>query len=260
MTADTPALRSIRRGNLREGAVEVLRAAILDGDLAPGSMHSAGSLAEKLGVSPTPVREAMLELARAGLVEVLPNRGFRVTVMEDRDLDEIAGLRMLLEVPVMRHVIERASDKELDRLVSTLAEIESAADRNDVASFLVADREFHLGLLELAGNRRLVEIVAGLRDQTRLVGLRSMAASGSLRASAPEHRMILDAVRARDTSEAERIMRDHLRHTRGVWAGRREDASDEESTAVASAPPATTTETGAVPSHAATASVNPLHP
>ena len=72
MHTERLALRSIRRKNLREEAVEVLRAAILGGELEPGSIHSAVSLAEELGVSPTPVREAMLELSRLGLVEVLP--------------------------------------------------------------------------------------------------------------------------------------------------------------------------------------------
>jgi DNA-binding GntR family transcriptional regulator len=216
------ALRPIRRKNLREEAIEVLRAAILGGELEPGSIHSAVSLAEQLNVSPTPVREAMLELARSGLVEVLPNRGFRVTVIDDQDLDEICELRILLEVPAMELVIERASDSELDKLEQPLAELEAAADRNDVPAFLLADREFHMSLLRLAGNQRMVEIIAGLRDQTRIVGLRSLAAAGALHASAGEHRPILEAVRARDVAKAERVMVIHLEHTRGSWAGRDE--------------------------------------
>src|ERR1700748_1061158 len=92
---DSPPLRSLRRRNLREEAVEVLRAASLGGDRARGSIRSAVSLAERLGVSPTPVREAMLELATMGLVEVLPNRGFRVTTVDDQDLDEICQLRLM---------------------------------------------------------------------------------------------------------------------------------------------------------------------
>jgi DNA-binding GntR family transcriptional regulator len=216
------ALRSIRRKNLREEAVEVLRAAILGGELEPGSIHSAVTLAEQLDVSPTPVREAMLELARSGLVEVLPNRGFRVTVVDDQDLDEICELRIMLEVPAMELVIERASDSGLEQLEQPLSELEAAADRNDVPAFLLADRDFHMGLLRLAGNQRMVEIVAGLRDQTRIVGLRSLAAADALQASAVEHRPILEAVRARDVAEAERVMVIHLEHTRGVWAGRDE--------------------------------------
>lgn len=219
MESSNLALRSIRRTNLREEAVEVLRAAILGGELAPGSIHSAVGLAERLGVSPTPVREAMIELTRSGLVEVLPNRGFRVTVIDDGDLDEVAELRMMIEVPAMRLVIERASDEELATLEEPLKALEAAADSNDVPAFLLADREFHLQLLTLTGNQRLVDIIGGLRDQTRLVGLHALAVAGVLQSSAAEHRPILEAVRKRDKKDAERRMIRHLEHTRGSWAG-----------------------------------------
>jgi DNA-binding GntR family transcriptional regulator len=219
------ALRSIKRRNLREEAVDALRAAILGGELEPGSIHSAVSLAEHLGVSPTPVREAMLELARSGLVEVLPNRGFRVTVIDDQDLDEICELRLMLEVPALKLIAERASDEELEALDQPLRGLEAAAKLGDVPAFLVADRDFHLRLLALARNHRLVEIIAGLRDQTRIVGLHSLAAAGTLEATAAEHRPILDALRARDTRAAQRLMAGHLEHTRGTWAGRAEPAA-----------------------------------
>jgi DNA-binding GntR family transcriptional regulator len=215
-------LRSIRRTNLREEAVAVLRAAILGGELAPGSIHSAVTLAERLGVSPTPVREAMLELVKSGLVEVLPNRGFRVTVIDDQDLDEIYALRVMLEVPALAAVIERASDAGLSGLETRLAELEAAAANSDVAAFLVADRAFHLELLALAGNHRLVRIVAELRDQARIVGLQSLAAAEALEATAAEHRPILEALHARDVSAAQRFMTIHLEHTRGAWAGHTE--------------------------------------
>jgi DNA-binding GntR family transcriptional regulator len=216
---------AIRRINLREAAVATLRAAILGGDLPPGSIHSAVAVAERLGVSPTPVREAMLELAKSGLVEVLPNRGFRVTVVDDHSLDEICELRMMLEVPALALVVERASDVALQGLEAPLAQLEQAAADRDVPGFLVADRSFHLDLLALAGNRRLIRIVAGLRDQTRIVGMRSLAEADALRASAAEHRPILEALRARDAGGAGRLMATHLEHTRGVWAGHRRGGS-----------------------------------
>jgi DNA-binding GntR family transcriptional regulator len=215
-------LRSLRRRNLREEATEVLRAAILGGDLEPGSIQSVVGLAEIMNVSPTPVREAMLELARVGLIEVLPNRGFRVTVVDDHDLDEIASLRKMLEVPAMRLIVEKATDDDLALLTQPLGVVEAAAEANDVPAFLLADREFHLGLLRLSASERLVAIVAGLRDQARIVGLHSLAVTGALRASAPEHRQIFEAVRARDGDQAERLMSAHLEHTRGLWAGRKE--------------------------------------
>jgi DNA-binding GntR family transcriptional regulator len=219
------ALRSIKRRNLREEAVDALRAAILGGELEPGSIHSAVSLAEHLGVSPTPVREAMLELARSGLVEVLPNRGFRVTVVDEQDLDEICELRLMLEVPALKLIAERASDEELETLVQPLLKLEAAAKLGDVPAFLVADRDFHLRLLSLARNDRLVEIIAGLRDQTRIVGLQSLAAAGTLEATAAEHRPILDALRARDMRAAQQLIASHLEHTRGIWAGHAEPSA-----------------------------------
>jgi DNA-binding GntR family transcriptional regulator len=119
-------------------------------------------------------------------------------------------------------VIERATDEQLGALDEPLSNLESAADNNDVPAFLLADREFHLTLLEMAGNQRLVEIIAGLRDQTRIVGLHSLAEAGALQASASEHRPILEALRARDAARAKQVMIAHLEHTRGAWAGKAE--------------------------------------
>jgi DNA-binding GntR family transcriptional regulator len=101
-------------------------------------------------------------------------------------------------------------------------EIELAATAGDLAGFLLYDRTFHLGLLELTGNRRLVRLVSDLRDQTWLVGLMPLVRGGQLVTSAAEHRLILEAIRRRDGDEAERLMLAHLRHTRGIWAGRTE--------------------------------------
>jgi DNA-binding GntR family transcriptional regulator len=218
--ADGGELRSIRRTNLRDEAVAALRAAILDGELAPGSIHSAVRLADRLGVSPTPVREAMLALVVSGLVEVLPNRGFRVAVIDERDLEEICALRLMLEVPALAQVIERASNASLNELGAHLGQLEAAAAEGDVARFVGAERAFHLGLLTLAGNRRLVRIVADLRDQTRVIGLRSRTPAQTLAATAAEHRPLLEAIRAGDLPAAQRAMRINLEHTRAARVDR----------------------------------------
>ena len=212
----------LRATSLRDQAHEVIRASIVGGDLEPGEIVSAATLAERLGVSATPVREAMLDLAHAGLVEPVRNRGYRVLAPDDRDLDEISELRLMLEAPAVRRTTKLASAAQLDDLEREVDAIEASAERGDLTAFLSADRRFHLGLLELAGNTRLVRLVGQLRDQTRLFGLGRMAESGRLASSAREHRDILDAIRARDADRAEELMRAHLEHTRGVWAGRAE--------------------------------------
>jgi DNA-binding GntR family transcriptional regulator len=222
-------VRTLRALSLREQASQVIRAGIIGGELEPGEIYSASVLANRLGVSATPVREAMLDLANAGLVEAVRNRGFRVLTPDERDLDEIGELRLMLEVPGTRLVVERASDEQLAALESAVAELESTADQGDVPGFLLADRDFHLRLLELTGNRRLVRLVDQLRDQTRLMGLMELAQAGRLMSSAREHRRILEALKARDGDLVEELMRVHIEHTRGIWAGRDEPvpAADE---------------------------------
>jgi DNA-binding GntR family transcriptional regulator len=210
--------------SLREQAREVIRARIVAGELQAGEIYSAVTLAESLGVSQTPVREAMLDLATAGLVEPIRNRGFRVLTMSETDLDEISLLRQLLEVPAMELVIQRATDDELSTFDEPVEALERTAEEGDIGGFLVADRRFHLSLLELTGNGRLVRMVGQLRDQTRLMGLHDLATAGKLFASASEHRQLLDSIRARDVATAEEIMRRHLLHTRGIWAGHAEES------------------------------------
>jgi DNA-binding GntR family transcriptional regulator len=218
-------VKALRSSSLREQAVEVIRASIIGGELEPGEIYSATVLADRLGVSPTPVREALLDLASTGLVSPVRNRGFRIVVPDDRDLDEISELRTMLEVPATRLVAERATDRQLAGLERLLAATESAAEKGEPAAFLLADREFHLALLEIAGNRRLVRLISQLRDQTVLVGIKSLARSGRLVRFAHEHRDLVAALRARDADRAEVVMRSHLAHTRADWAGRG-DAAD----------------------------------
>jgi DNA-binding GntR family transcriptional regulator len=213
-------MRPLTTANLRGQAVEMLRASIVAGELEPGEIYSAPALAERLGVSATPVREAMLDLANDGLVEPVRNRGFRVVVVDEDALDEISELRQMLEVPAVAKVVARAGDEELAALFAKVDRIEAAAVRSDAAEFLFADRDFHLSLLILGGNARLVRLVGQLRNQTRLAGIKVLAESGQLMASALEHRPILEAVCRRDAELAQRLMSAHLDHTRELWAGR----------------------------------------
>src|ERR1044071_1524224 len=99
---DEPAIGSIGvRSSLRDEVVRILQAAIVTGDLRPGITYSAPQLAQQLGVSATPVREAMLQLVNDGLITTVRNKGFRVVELSDKELDEITELRRLIEVPTV---------------------------------------------------------------------------------------------------------------------------------------------------------------
>jgi DNA-binding GntR family transcriptional regulator len=207
------------RRNLREEITQTLRAAVISGELRPGVVYSAPSLATQFGVSPTPVREAMLDLAGEGLVDTVRNKGFRVTELSDKDLDELSELRALIEVPTVRRIAEAGvSPAVLDELRPLAAEIEEAAARGDLIAHVAADMEFHLTLLSLAGNQHLVETVRGLRARSRIYGLRTLADRDALVPSAHEHAELLDLLATGDAAGVEALMRSHISHVRGIWA------------------------------------------
>ncbi|MGP3633134.1 GntR family transcriptional regulator [Streptomyces sp. 24-1644] len=204
--------------HLRDRVAHALRAALIAGDLRPGTIHSAPALAAQFGVSATPVREAMLDLAREGLVEAVRNKGFRITELTEQDLDDFTELRAMIEGPTVGRIARMGKAWQLEELRPLALEIVEAARANDILGYLEADRRFHLELLGLAGNRRLVEEVGNLRKRSRLFGLNRLAETGQLTASAEEHVQLLDLMVAGDGPRAEAFMLAHMSHVRKLWA------------------------------------------
>lgn len=214
----------LRAVSLREQAREAVRTRIVLGQIAPGEVQSVVSVASELGVSITPVREAIMDLANLGMVEIIRNRGFRVPVLTDHDLGEIYTMRTLLEVPAMSRVPGAVDGRPLPEFRELAIGITEAARRGDLVSFVELDRRFHLGLLGLLDNGRLVATVAQLRDQVRMQGLQQLADQGELTHSGEEHIAIITAIEANDPELTARLMRLHLQHSQGIWAGRPEHA------------------------------------
>ncbi|MEW2401331.1 GntR family transcriptional regulator [Streptomyces sp. NPDC046862] len=207
-----------RKPSYRERVADALRAALIAGELRPGEVYSAPGLAARFGVSATPVREAMLDLAKEGLVDTVPNKGFRVTVVSERQLDEYTHIRSLIEIPTTAALATTADPADLQALRPLAQEIVTSAATGDLIAYVEADLRFHLDLLSLAGNTHLVEVVQDLRRRSRLYGLTALAEAGRLRTSAEEHLELLDALVARDTEAARKVMTQHLGHVRGLWA------------------------------------------
>ena len=209
--ASVSGLQILQRGTLKDGAVEAVRSALLAGDMVPGRIYSANSLAARLGVSNSPVREAMMELAGKGLLEVVRNRGFRVVEMTDADRREVYDLRLLVEVPAVAEVARRGlaadDEPELRRL---LKQVLATADSGDLREYLDADQALHMRVVALLGNRRLCGIVENLRDQSRVRGSYRLAERGMLAQSAQEHVPIVEALVAGDADAANSLMIEHL--------------------------------------------------
>lgn len=215
---DLPAVGE--RQSLREQVAQALRDALVAGEMRPGVVYSAPVLAAQFGVSATPVREAMLDLAKEGLVEAVRNKGFRVTELSERDLAELTEIRQLIEVPTVVRLADPARAADFDRLRPLAEEIVLTAQRGDLLAYVNADLRFHVELLSLSGNAHLVAVVQDLRHRARLYGLKELYERGQLAESAREHLDLLDALRRGDQVAAHRIMSHHIQHSQGVAPGR----------------------------------------
>lgn len=175
--------------SLREQALGIIRDAITAGELAEDRIYSAAGLAKQLGMSLSPVREAMMALVTEGTVEAVPNRGFRLVTITEADLEEIIAIRVLLAVPAARSLAEAGSDDIVGRDQGEGADASSgsttkadavirlrglaeatlaAAEAGEFAEFYTHDRRFHEALLEHGLGGRAAAISLRLRDQSRL--------------------------------------------------------------------------------------------
>lgn len=199
---------------LTQRAFREIRAAILDGRLSPGDRTSVRALSEALGISRTPVREALVELANGRMVEFERNRGVRILVAQSSDVREIFQLRLLLEVPATREAVPKLGAAGIEALAAALAAMRATQD--DESTFMGHDWAFHEALLNANGNRRLVEIIENVRHQTRLHGISTVGRSRPLAAIVTEHTTIFDAVTAGDADGAAAAMAVHLTTTRDL--------------------------------------------
>ncbi|WP_246586323.1 GntR family transcriptional regulator [Streptomyces yatensis] len=208
------ARRSPRRHSVRGQILDALREALAGGELIPGEVYSAPVLAERFGVSPTPVREAMQQLAGEGAVEVVPNRGFRVSRRSERDLAELAEVRALLEVPVMLGLAEAIAPERWAGLRPFAEATAAAAMTGDRAAYLESDRTFHQTVLGLAGNQQLVIVADDLHRRAQWpLACGRVTRTADLVADAEEHMALLDALAARDLDTVESLTRAHFAPT-----------------------------------------------
>ncbi|MGW1250902.1 GntR family transcriptional regulator [Streptomyces sp. NPDC002535] len=205
-----PAARVVRH-SVRGQILDALRTALVGGELVPGEVYSAPALGERFGVSATPVREAMQRLAVEGAVEVVPNRGFRVTERTPRELAELAEVRALIEVPVMLRLARTVPAGRWAELRPLAEATSTAAARGDRAHYAEADRAFHRAVLSLAGNEQLLAVADDLhrRSQWPLISA-PVVRHGVLVADAAEHTALLDALTAQDLAVVEALVREHF--------------------------------------------------
>lgn len=203
---------AVQRSSVRGQILDALRTALVTGELKPGEVYSAPALGERFGVSATPVREAMQQLALEGAVEVVPNRGFRVVERGARELAELAEVRALIEVPVMLRLARTVPVERWAQLRPLAEATVRAASSGCRATYAESDRAFHTAVLSLSGNEQLVHVAADLhrRSQWPLVGTPPGRGHADLIADAAEHTALLDALIARDLDVVRALMGEHF--------------------------------------------------
>ncbi|MEN8652661.1 GntR family transcriptional regulator [Streptomyces sp. 21So2-11] len=210
--SEPAAPRTVQRHSVRGQILDALRAALVSGELVPGEVYSGPGLGARFGVSATPVREAMQQLALEGAVEVVPNRGFRVTVRSALELAELAEVRALIEVPVMLRLARTVPAAHWHALRPLAEATTAAAATGDRGAYAESDRAFHRAVLRFAGNRQLVTVADELhrRSQWPLATGDPLSRRADLVADASEHLALLDALVAQDLTVVQSLVREHF--------------------------------------------------
>jgi DNA-binding GntR family transcriptional regulator len=205
-------LRTPKSLTLSTQIAETLRDAIMDGTLSPGQHLVEAAIAEQMGVSRAPVREAILDLGRQGWVTQVPRKGSFVTEWSRRDIEELYTLRMVLEGLSARLAAIKITPEQLEQLEDIVDELSRSPD---VDTSVQLDQRFHCQLCVAADHASLKDLLVGMQMQTSLImmwtqsGATSMS-SDALARRAADHRALLEAVHMGDADLAEQRMREHV--------------------------------------------------
>ena len=202
--------------SLAKMAYEAIRKSILSGQWKIGELYNEKAIAADLGISRTPVREALLELASQDLIIFLPRRGLMVNRFTRRDVDEIFELRKAVELAAVEKITATSPPFDLFEIEESLLSQRKAVKQKDYLAFMEADRLFHTRFSELTNNRRIIAILENIRDMIHVMGAKALALEGRALEVIEEHQTIFEAVKKGDIEEARKAMAYHLDQSKGA--------------------------------------------
>jgi DNA-binding GntR family transcriptional regulator len=192
-------------------AYEYLFNKIVTHELEPGSPIVEQEISDTLGISRTPIREALKQLGAEGLVRIIPARGAYVLEISTQDIEEIFSLRQMLEIGALRIGLERMSDDEILEIEGVLSALDENSDNDD---FYRSDRILHDMIVSHSGNRRLVNFVDRIHAQIERIRRISAIRPRRLEKSKQEHLAIIGAIKARNLELASALLREHIDNVR----------------------------------------------
>ena len=205
-----------RPASLKDAAYREIKERLVSGRMEHGKIYSAQHFAGQLGVSRTPVREALLQLAGEGFLDCIEVRGFKVRQFSEQEIRDVFETRQIIESFVVKHLIDKLEPDDFRRLKKNLRVMAAHAQEGHVHGFLEADKEFHMALVRRTGNQMLVTIMETIRNYIAIFGVRAVSHQGRFQEVIREHRSILGALYRKDRKRALQAMHHHLSATERI--------------------------------------------
>jgi DNA-binding GntR family transcriptional regulator len=205
-----------RTKSLKEKAYDILKELILTGRLEQGKLHNEKRLAEVLGVSRTPVREALLELSREGMVSFVPSKGVKVLKITPKQVQEVFELRRIIEGYIIKSISKQLTPADLRKIEKILSKQDRSARKDEELTFIEMDKEFHLFMASKMGNEQIGTILQNLRDQIHLMGIRAIKDQSRSQQVLKEHQRIFSALKKKDGKRAHDELMKHLNNTEKI--------------------------------------------
>lgn len=200
----------IARESLSDQAYRLIKTSILNGTLKAGQRIPELSIADRFGLSRTPIRDALRRLEAYGLIRIKPRSYAEVVSLTPDEAEDVAQLRASLETLAIRQLTARATDADMDALADIARRCDERLESGDVGGAFELDSKFHLEIAQLSGNRHLYEVSERTDAKMHLLRLVLHLPVDKLRFFVAQHREILRAARARDSHEASRLMSNHV--------------------------------------------------
>jgi len=197
---------------LRDVVFNTLREAILKGELVPGERLMEKQLAERMGVSRTPIREAIRKLELEGLVVMVPRKGAEVASITEKDITDVLEVRGTLEALAVRLACEKMSEKDIKRLIKVKDEFEEAAKSKKTEKLINKDVEFHDIIFQSTGNEKLIQIINNLREQIYRFRVKYIFEMENYTQLVEEHDEIVNSIKNKDKKKAEAIALKHIKN------------------------------------------------
>ncbi len=210
---------------LSEDIAESIKKAIIRGKFKPGEKISEGELAESMGTSRTPLREAFRKLENEGFIEIIPRKGAVVTEIYPEEASDLYQIKSVLEGLAAKLAMSRITEKEIDKLEKINEDLKSLIDKNDIEMFYKTHQRFHEVFVKSCGNDRLIQMVRNLNDHFKRYGIVSLTLPGQFENATRQHAEIVEAFRQGDEKQVEakvrknvmtggRVLVDHLSRSR----------------------------------------------